>query len=180
MEYKEIFSEYVLNTSPGAKVFLYDAFICSIPPDVYISTKSLKHVYDRRPDVTRKYLDRIYDVFEYPDCITQGGEDQRGDILFLKKLSEDKFLICPAEFCKKEGKSVLFCVTFFPAGKAYIKKSTILWSREVGGIPPIVIRFLAKPYPQQSRISDFLPHEIMDHSQYKDRQISVKFILIIF
>jgi hypothetical protein len=136
MEYKQIFAKYILNTPPGAKVFLYDAFVYSIPPDVYISTKSLKHAYDRRPVSARKYLDRIYDVFKDPDWIMQGGEGQRGHILFLKNLSQNKFLICPAEFCQKEGKPVLFCVTFFPSRIEYIKKSTILWSREAGGIPP--------------------------------------------
>lgn len=136
MEYKFIFAKYILDTPPGARVILYDAYVCSLPknvhtslrlieefsiPDVYISTKSLKHAYDRRPVSTVEHLDEIAVLFYEPDYITVNFGNQRADFIFFKQFRRNKFLACPVEICPYKNGTALFCATFFPSKSAYIK-----------------------------------------------------------
>lgn len=150
-KYKRIFAEQILGTPPKAPVALYDVLIGRIPmevcsflhwyrkfssPEVYISTWSLKHAYDQRPEFTINYLSDLPAVFQEPDYISLPKFGDRGDFIFFRKFRERKFLACPIEICAKGLGEAPFCVTFFPTRPSYIKKSTIVWSREGGAIPP--------------------------------------------
>ena len=151
MDYKKIFAEHILNTPPESEIILLDVLISSLPIDlykelrliekfssqnIYISTKSLKHAYDRRQEFTASSLDNLPETFITPDYVVKGREDQRADFIFLKWISRDRLIACPVEICEQNDETALFCITFFPARISYIKKSTILWSREDGGISP--------------------------------------------
>jgi hypothetical protein len=151
MEYKRIFIAHILNTPYEARIILRNILVCSISdklynhlcnvrdfsvPDIYISTRSLKHVYDKRPSVAIEYLDILYDALSQPDLILFGKSSGKADFIFCKKLREDKWLVCPIGISYKKNKRFLFCFTFFPARQNYIKKSAILWSREDGRVPP--------------------------------------------
>lgn len=143
MKYRRVFVRYILGTPPGARVVLKEILLCSIrskpfslPSKVYISTKSLKHAYDRRPDFTVDYLDEIYRTMKDPDYITENTIGKKGSFIFFKRMRRKKFLGCPVEISIKNKKEALFCVSFFPTKESYIKKSSVLWSREGGAIPP--------------------------------------------
>lgn len=85
MDYRQIFAEYVLGTAPQLLIVRLGAVICQLEsrtfqfleerygitsPDVYVSTWSLKHVYDERPDFISSHLDDWLTVFQRPDIIS--------------------------------------------------------------------------------------------------------------
>jgi hypothetical protein len=89
MEYKNFFTEYVLNTPPQAPIPPFDSLVCRLrpekhdflggiyklsSPEIYVSNWSLKHAYDTRPEFMISHLDDIPGVFEEPDGIARTQE----------------------------------------------------------------------------------------------------------
>lgn len=156
---KSIYPTYFKHT-PESYVVLQEVLICSVNsnlhtslrkkeefsiPRIYISTKSLKHSYDRRPDFTTLYLDDVHLTLKDPDCVLENVEDKdgtlivkRGHFIFCRKLvgRKNKYLACPVEVDNRGGATALFCVSFFPSKSSYIKKFPTLWDREAGESPP--------------------------------------------
>jgi hypothetical protein len=150
MDIKEAFNSLINNTAPESQVPIRDIYICWIDrniqnvmkkevyflnPRSYISTKSIKHAYDRRPSFTRDNVGEIDGIIRYPDFVLKDN-DKKGDFIFVKRsdLSKKKFICCPAEICMREsGHLSVKCVTFFPTkSRSYLRKFPTVWDREGG------------------------------------------------
>lgn len=159
MKYVKVFQRDILGTAPEAYITLANVFVCHIPtsthallrgnkefshPRVYISTKSMKHGYDKRPTFTEDNIDEVCKALKDPDIIARNEiwkdgrmVEKRGDFIFFRRLGRRaKFLGCPIEVIEHNGDGVLFCVSFFPSDENYIAKFPTLWDREGGENPP--------------------------------------------
>lgn len=156
MKYKKVFSEQIIGTNPRCHVVVQDIFVCTLDshfhqvlrcekefaiPRIYVSTKALKHSYDRRRQFSELNISLLYETLKRPDYICNNRIEyegktilKRGDFIFFKAISNDKkFFACPVEVTKSNK---LSCVSFFPSKLSYIKKFPTLWDREDGVYPP--------------------------------------------
>ena len=92
---------------------------------VYINSKALKHVYDKRPAEEFDFIvDNIHTVIKYPDLIYKNKNPKRGDFCFIKKLKGSDYL-CSLEI----SETGLDFVTAFRLRKPkYLNEYELLWS----------------------------------------------------
>jgi len=152
MNINEIFMKYIFGTLSEYPIHIRDVFLCSIEPNVhasmksvkyflnprsYISTVSLKHSYDRRPDFTTKNIDVIENLLDKPDFVLK-DTGKKGDFIFVKKLPDmkNRFICCPIEITRREsGHLSIKCITFFPTkSRSYLQKFPTIWDREGGHV----------------------------------------------
>lgn len=107
---------------------------------MYLSSKSLKHFYDRRPDFTSENIGQVHAVLKDPDFIVRNVKEEdgmivrkRAEFLFLKvDRYGQRFLACPVEVGVWEESTALWCVSFFSAKFSYLTQFPLLWSKEDG------------------------------------------------
>ena len=152
MNIEEIFLQYIFGTPNECDIHIRDIFLCSIEPNIhatlkkekyflnprsYISTISVKHIYDRRPVFTTKHINKIEDIIRRPDFVLKDN-DKKGDFIFVRKLNsnKNKFICCPIEISLREsGHLSIKCITFFPTkSKSYLQKFPTIWDREGGHV----------------------------------------------
>ena len=150
MDIKEAFISLINGTPLESAVPIRDIYLCWIDRDIqntmkkevyflnprsYISTKSIKHAYDRRPSFTEKHAHEIDGIIREPDLVLKDN-DKKGDFIFVKRSArgKNKFICCPIEICVREsGHLSVKCVTFFPTkSRAYLRKFPTVWDREGG------------------------------------------------
>ncbi|MCA9372250.1 hypothetical protein KC726_05130 [Candidatus Woesebacteria bacterium] len=145
-----LFKKYVYKTEKKKHVFLKATKITSLTQvvsrvidiksnKVYITTRVLKHLYDKKPSI--EFYDCIKNlpkIIRYPDTIHANIESKRGDYCFIKKY-DSRFYICSlkkARVAKKDlTEETLFVVTiFWLRRQTYLKKYPHIWSWR-GDIP---------------------------------------------
>jgi hypothetical protein len=154
MKYIKAFQEHVLDTAPQEYVVVQTVLVCTLSneihsilsnevellvPKVYVSTISLKHSYDRRPDFTAACLSDLYDVLRNPIRVAKNLEGKKGDYIFYgpSHCRPGKMIGCPVEVVEIETNKVFECVSFFPTkNMKYFEKFPTLWDREDGEQPP--------------------------------------------
>ncbi len=148
MDISELFRTHINHTKPQSKIVIREVFLRSISPYAhahlklhkyflnkrsYVSSLSLKHVYDRRPNFIENNLNLLEEIMFDPDLILR-NHDKRGDFIFVKRSDpkDNYFICCPVEICLREsGHPSIQCVTFFKTkSRAYIKKFSTVWDRE--------------------------------------------------
>ena len=129
--------KYIANTSQNAIVQNVSAFLCNLTyavtkgvelqgyHRVYISTKVLKHSYDKRPAFEYDLIiNEIHKIVKYPDKIYKNKENKRGDYCFVKTIKNEKCL-CVVE----KGEQRLEVVTFYRVPKEkYLDGFSLVWS----------------------------------------------------
>jgi hypothetical protein len=94
-------------------------------PNVYLSTKVLKHIYDKRPAEEYDFIiESLYKIVRYPDVIYKNKDPKRGDYVFTKIVGDCNYF-CSLEACE-DGFNV---VTVFRLRKEnYLKNYDSIWS----------------------------------------------------
>jgi hypothetical protein len=149
----KLFKKYIKNTEEKSVVVEITIFLCKLTNavktagnfpsyGVYITTKTLKHLYDKRPaeefDAILKYLPQL---IKYPDNIYVNKNSKRGSYCFDKKIRgllywcsvEQTADSNPQESC--DGMN--YVVTAFRIRKtkeSYVDSYKLIWSWK-GGIP---------------------------------------------
>ena len=146
-----LYKTYIQNTSPKAVVEKRNILFCYLTfavqrgikitdPKIYISTKIIKHLYDRKPaeefDAIIKYLPK---VVRFPDKIYENKKSKRGQIVFVKKVSNLLYLasIEKEAIIQMDGNSekVNQLVTCFRIRReSYLRDYKLIWSWK-GGEP---------------------------------------------
>lgn len=140
---KNIFEKHIRETPEKAIVSDITILLCQLTKKVhltleeflisndrvYINTRSLKHLYDKKPaeelDCLLKYASAI---IRFPDTLYKNKNQKRGDICFVKNIKNENYL-CSLEN-QKEG---FFVVTLFRLRKeSYLKNFEHLWSWKDG------------------------------------------------
>jgi len=113
---------------------------------VYITSRCLKHLFDKRPAEEFLFiLDHLHEVVRYPDKIYQNKSVKRGDLCFVKRIGDSKYL-CSTEIIKtplavfgeailgvseygieKEREEIQIATAFRLRDDNYIKNYTLLW-----------------------------------------------------
>lgn len=151
MSIVRLFRKYVKNTEKEAIVTDSQILIGSLTnavvkagsfksSKVYINTRVLKHLYDKRPAEEFDFIiHNIWQIVRYPDSIFLNNKgSKRGHVAFVKKLN--KFIyFCSIEISKKEDSceeefETNFVVTIFRTDTNYLKKYELIWSWK-GGTP---------------------------------------------
>lgn len=102
---------------------------------VYINTRVIKHVYDKRPAEEFDFLlEHVLSVVKYPDKVYRNTTGKRGEFCFVKTVKNQKCL-CSIETVMCDGQVQYFeVVTFFRTDEDYLKKYELLWEWK-GGTP---------------------------------------------
>jgi len=144
---RNLFDKHIKRTQEEAIIFEESVLLChltkivkqfllgidKIDSKVYINTKVLKHLYDKKPAEEFDFIvDNLYKIIKYPDNIYKNKDNKRGSFCFIKNIKKEKYF-CSIQI--EENKKELFVVTAFRIRKeAYIKNYELLWSWK-GDIP---------------------------------------------
>ncbi|MBN2854582.1 hypothetical protein JXK06_03585 [Patescibacteria group bacterium] len=137
---EDLFEKYVKGTKEKELVILESAYICRLTYavfdalgfndyKVYVNTKALKHLYDKKPAEEFYYIVKnLYKFIKYPDWIYKNRTSKRGEFCLVKEIHDFKYL-CSLEFCEDELEGKIYVVTAFRIrDEAYLKKYELLWS----------------------------------------------------
>lgn len=149
MPYKiasNLYARHVKGTENGAIVQDVQIFLCNLTQAVvkgidcrcirvYIGTRALKHVYDKRPAEEFDFLvDHVHQIAKYPDRIYRNKGGKRGDFVFVKKLKNESYVCSPQEVFKEDSCGRCEIATFFRVRKdAYLMSYDLLWEWKGGG-----------------------------------------------
>ncbi len=142
----ELYEKYIKGTEKQAVVQNVTALLCSMTVAVnkgsrvnckriYISTRVLKHVYDKRAAEEFDFLvSNIHQVLKYPDRVYKNRDAKKGDFCFVKKLKNNLYLASVEIMKNPQGEST-HCevITFFRIQKeSYLNGYELLWEWKVG------------------------------------------------
>lgn len=144
----ELYEKYVKGTEKQAIVQDVQVILCNLTyavnsgmgvlcNRVYISTRVLKHIYDKRPAEEFDFLlENVHSVVKYPKQIYLNKSGKKGNFCFVSDLKNKKY-ICSIEVKKDENDNHSHCeiVTFFRIQKEnYLENYELLWEWK-GGKP---------------------------------------------
>ncbi|MFA6048222.1 MAG: hypothetical protein WCV59_04670 [Parcubacteria group bacterium] len=132
---QELFEKHIKGTAKDAIVADVTIFLCHLtyavsknnnfPPKVYLKTRALKHIYDKRPaEEFDRILIYLKKLVRYPDCVYKNKNPKRGDYVFTKTINGEQYL------CSLELYDGCFNIAtvFRLRKKNYIKSYDLLWS----------------------------------------------------
>lgn len=145
----KLHKDYVRNTSKKAIVQMVNVLLCHLTAAVvkgvplscnrvYLNTRVLKHVYDKRPAEEYDFLIRnIKNIIRYPDKVYRNKTGKRGDFCFVKDLKNSKVFVSlePIIANISNEKIVTHCeiVTFFRVtNDSYLANYELLWEWRSG------------------------------------------------
>ena len=141
----DLFRKYVKGTEKGAIVQLVQALLCNLTAAVsrgigcagtrvYISTRVVKHAYDKRTaEEFDALITSVHLVVKYPAKIYKNKEGKRGKYCFMKEIRNKKY-ICLIETVEKEKTTQCEVVTFFRTDEGYLKNFELLWEWKGGNL----------------------------------------------
>lgn len=145
---REFYEKYIANTEHDALVSIARLYLCNVRRTpgkilrqrrgsknrrVYISTKALKHIYDRHifdkqtPKDFSVILEHVVEIIKYPDGIYRNVKEKRGDFLFAKEIAGKKRVIV-IEIVSYENDTAMEIVSAYRTDEKYLKKFDLLWS----------------------------------------------------
>ena|SRR3990167_8571557 len=141
----ELHRKYIRGTEKQAIVQLVQAFLCNLTAavtagiscpctKVYINTRVIKHVYDKRPAQEFDFLvANCHTIVKYPDTIYRNKGNKRGSFAFVKMLKNEKYF-CSIELIAKDETTQCEVATFFRTNDAYLKNFELLWEWKGGDL----------------------------------------------
>lgn len=143
MSVQNVFSKYVKNTKYKQNIIICRVFLLTPSKEiqevlnlltknqnVFITTKSLKHIYDRHifekkmPSEFYSIIRHLKSILVIPDRIYQNKEGKRGDFIFVKEINSTIYM-CTLEIQSgTDIEIVSACLT----GEKYLRKFALLWS----------------------------------------------------
>ncbi len=142
----ELYEKYVRGTEKQAVVQNVVVLLCSMTAAVYVgtgmkckriyvSTRVLKHVYDKRPAEEFDFLlGNAHQILKYPDRVYKNRDAKKGDFCFVKKINNSLYL-ASIEVMKSNAGENSHCevITFFRVQKeSYLNGYELLWEWKVG------------------------------------------------
>jgi len=141
MPIKNLFSKHIKNTEYGEEIDISHTFVCTPRKEiqtitkgslrkVFISTRSLKHIYDRHvfdkkmPRVFYKILNNLVNIISNQDKIYLNSPEKRGDYIFVKEIDNQTYM-CTVEIIDDNRLEIVSSCT---TGEKYLSKFTLLWS----------------------------------------------------
>ena len=138
------FHDYIQGTAEKSLVPIAKIPLCSLTKRVgevfrfhhrmtiYISTRALKHLYDKKPTEEFECILLAMDkIIRYPVRIYQNKSSKRGNYCFLGIYKRIEY-VCSIEFVDGEGQIV---TCFRKRDEKYLNEYILLWSRE-NDVPP--------------------------------------------
>ena len=106
------------------------SFHTSAEIPIYLHSRALKHLYDKRPAEEYDFLlSHFTQLLRRPDWIYKNRDFQRGDVCFATEIQTELYL-CSLEY---DG-NALYIVTAMRVRRiSYLDSYTLLWSRKGGG-----------------------------------------------
>ena len=138
---QKLFEKHIKGTAEKAIVENVTVFLCrltfvvskdnQINPNVYLNSRVLKHVYDKKPaEEFNCLVQYLHIIIRYPDNIYKNKNPKRGDYVFTKVINGNNYFCSLETF--EDGANV---VTMFRLRKGnYLKSYDLLWSWR-GDIP---------------------------------------------
>lgn len=141
MSIKNLFNKYIKGSNYKEYIIISRIFVCKPKKEiqkilgkysrkVFITTKSLKHIYDRHifdkkvPKDFYIIINNILNIIGNPNRIYLNKRGKRGNFLFIKEIKR-KIYMCTIEIINEnELEIVSVCTT----GEKYLSKFTLLWS----------------------------------------------------
>jgi hypothetical protein len=145
------FNKHVRLSQKGSLVTLVDIHLCNLtfsvkkglsvnPRKVYLSTRVLKHVYDKRPASEFDFiLNNIVKIVKYPDLVYKNKSGKRGSYCFVKKIG-NRLYLCSVEMTIYIDGDLRYTderidvVTFFSTDEKYLKNYELLWEWKGGNL----------------------------------------------
>lgn len=142
----ELYEKYIRGSKKQAAVQNLLVLLCSMTNSVYagtgmkckriyISTRVVKHVYDKRPAEEFDFLvDNVHQILKYPDRVFKNKDAKKGDLCFVKKIHNHLYLASVETMKDLIGRNT-HCevITFFRVQKeSYLNGYELLWEWKVG------------------------------------------------
>jgi hypothetical protein len=153
MSLSKIFKQYIKGTPEKGIVAMLTLHFCDLTRvvvkegafashKVYITTRTLKHIYDSKPaEEFDSIVRKLYFLVKYPDYIYDEKSGKRGSLCFVKIFQGVKYLcaIEKTDDCNPEDgmKGTNYVVTAFrlrAKKEKYLNNYKLLWSWK-GDIP---------------------------------------------
>ena len=148
---RNFFRNYIDGTPEKAIVADRKMFLCNLtqavlsgieivgkPSGVYVTSRSLKHLFDKKPAEEFMFLlDNLHKIVKFPDKIYKNKDAKRGSFCFVKRIGDFDYLcsleiiILPFELgvteLGGEKKEIQIVTSFRLRDDKYIKNYTLLW-----------------------------------------------------
>ena len=100
---------------------------------VYINTRVMKHVYDKRPAQEYDFLvENLGTIVKYPDRVYKNKDGKRGEYVFVKFYKNTFSLASIVVVNKESDDTQCEIVTFFTIDEDYLSDYKLLWEWKDG------------------------------------------------
>ena len=144
----DLYEKYIAHTVREELISLEKRYVCNVRRSVgkimrqrklgrnrhvYLSTKALKHIYDRHifdkrtPEDFLAILDNLIQIIKYPDRVYRNNPGKSGDFLFAKEIYGRIYLVI-LEVVSHENETTIEIVSASFTKERYLKKFALLWS----------------------------------------------------
>jgi len=151
----ELYEKYVANTAHNALIPIKRSYLCNVRRTpgkilrqgkgsknrrVYITTKALKHIYDRHifdkrtPEDFLLILKHFTNIIKRPDRIYKNNPDKRGNFLFVK-IIDNRIYLASIEVVSHEQDTAIEIVSASFTRERYLKKFDLLWGGRTANPP---------------------------------------------
>lgn len=104
-----------------------------INPRIYVSTRVLKHLYDKKPAEEFDFiLENIPDILARPDHLYRNKSDKRGQFCLMKQIESREYLASLEVIDGIYGREIQLVTAFRVRSEPYLKDYDLLWSRRDG------------------------------------------------
>ncbi|MDO8518320.1 MAG: hypothetical protein Q7S26_03465 [bacterium] len=144
---REFFRKYIEDTPEKGPVAEVKLWLCNLTNvvavevgldggrvfSVYITSRALKHLYDKKPaGEFFCLLDCLDEIARYPEQIYKNMKSKRGDYCLVGKYNDSEY-VCSVEIIANLSEAEVQIATGFRVrDRKYLRKYTLLWSRGTG------------------------------------------------
>ena len=138
-----LYEQHIKGTPEKALVADKKALVCHLsksvkndlgfdPGKVYINTKVLKHLYDKRPaEEFDCIVTNLKSIVKHPDSIYENKDSKRAGLCLVKQINNTDYIVCIETL---EDNEIIIVTSFRIRKASYLKDYKLLWSWR-GGNP---------------------------------------------
>ncbi|MCK4554765.1 hypothetical protein KAU19_07485 [Candidatus Parcubacteria bacterium] len=135
-----LYQKYVKGTHPKISVTYKVVVLCRLTNQVnkvvldnsglskvYVNTKVLKHLYDKKPAEEFDFIiGNLHKIVKYPDYIYRNKNEKRGDWCFVKKIKNELYI----SSLEHKEETLEIATVFRIRKEKYLESFELLWSWE--------------------------------------------------
>ncbi len=142
-----LYKKYIKGTPKKSIVQMVEIHLCQLTlavirgigidsNKVYLNTRVLKHMYDKRPaEEFDLMVTSLIEIIKYPDSIYKNKNNKRGSLCFVKKIINNHCLVSLETIYDENTEATHNqVVTFFRTDENYLSNFELLWEWK-GGTP---------------------------------------------